>query len=178
MPTSDKENKQVVKDWFEQLIPEKTIDIGAGSGTYSKLINDEFRHGKWVAIEAWAPYITEFELTKHYNQIIIGEAQYIDYNKLLGQGCPCKTSLVIMGDMLEHMEKTEAKDLIDEIKKYTTNIIISIPLVHYNQEPLNGNWLETHVDHWDFDEMCEFLGEGLIGSVQGEILGYFLWQKQ
>ena len=177
MPTSDTENKNIVKDWFASIVPTYTIDIGCGEGTYSKLINDDFRHGKWIGIEAWGPYVNQFELDKHYNSIIIGQAEYINYKKIFDGFCKCGNSLVIMGDMLEHMSKNVAKQLIDTIKEYADNIIISVPLLHCHQDPLDGNWFETHVDHWTFEEMSKHLGEGLVGSVEGHILGYFMWQK-
>lgn len=176
MPTSDNENKNIVKEWFDSISPDRTFDIGAGSGTYSKLINSDYSHGKWTAIEAWAPYVDQFSLYDHYKRVIIGDARYLDYEKAYA-GCPCNTTLTIMGDMLEHMSKDEAKELINSVMEYSNHIIISVPLVHYNQGAENGNWFEEHHDHWSYQEMCDFLGDKLIGSVEGDILGYFLWQK-
>lgn len=175
MPTSDSENKDVVLRWYKQINPEKVMDIGVGEGTYSRLINKDTkkRQAKWVGIEAWAPYINEFSLKDLYDNIIIGDAYYLDYSKICGKGI----DLVIAGDVLEHLTKTEARELISEFKKYSNHIIISVPLLHLHQDSVNGNWFERHLDHWSYEEMCRELGGGLVESIKGPTLGYFYWSK-
>ena len=175
MPTSDGENKEIVVKWFEQIKPKKTVDIGAGEGTYSKLIMDysSVPSGFWTAVEAWAPYATEYKLIELYDNIVIGDACYIDYRKI-NDG---HSDLAIAGDVLEHMTKTESKELIKELMEHADNLIISVPLLHLDQEPYKGNWFETHLDHWHFEEMKLELGNGLYKSVEGPTLGYFWWRK-
>lgn len=175
MPTSDRENKDVVVRWFQDIKPRTVLDIGAGEGTYAKLIDDSGIEDKayWTAIEAWAPYVSKYKLGELYNNVVIADACYVDYSKInLGF-----SELVIAGDVLEHMTKTEAKELINELKKRSKNIIISIPLLHLDQGAYKGNWFETHIDHWGYEEMCAELGQGLTESIKGPTLGYFLWKK-
>ena len=176
MPTSDAENKDVVVNWYRQIIPKTVLDIGAGEGTYANLIKSHTstEGSYWTAIEAWAPYANDYGLSDLYNNVIIGDARYVDYRKV-NNGY---SDLVIAGDVLEHMTKTESKELIHELKmSHAKNIIISIPLLHLDQEPYKGNWFERHIDHWHFEEMKAELGNGLYKSVEGPTLGYFWWRK-
>lgn len=173
MPTSDAENKQVVVDWFKRINPKRVLDIGAGEGTYRTLIknSDIQEQGRWTAVEAWAPYVNEYNLGELYDNVIIGDAYYIDYDKIDSRSF----HLVIAGDVLEHFTKNEAKELIRELKKHSTNIIISVPLLHLHQDAYKGNWFEKHLDHWSFEEMKAELGSLLVDAVEGPTLGYFWW---
>lgn len=169
MPTSDAENKDVVIRWYNQLRPKRVLDIGAGNGTYSKLVTE--KHGAaWTALEAWGPYVTRYKLHSKYNTVIVADARYVDYGLL-------RPDLVIAGDVLEHMAKRDAKQLINTFKHHANSIIISVPLLHLDQDAYKGNWFETHHDHWGYEEMCKFLGGGLRESIKGPTLGYFLWVK-
>lgn len=169
MPTSDQENKDVVIRWYEQIKPRSVLDIGAGEGTYSKLI--KHKHGAyWTALEAWSPYVKRYNLHSKYDDVIVADARYVDYGLI-------NADMVIAGDVLEHMTKAEARRCIDRFKQYSNSIIISIPLLHLDQDAYKGNWFETHVDHWGYEEMCSYLGGGLQESIKGPTLGYFLWQK-
>lgn len=169
MPTSDQENKDVVVRWYKALRPRSVLDIGAGAGTYSKLIQDKGR-ARWIALEAWTPYIKRYKLADKYDQVIVADARYLDYGLI-------SADLVIAGDVLEHMNKDEAKRCIDRFKQHSKAVIISIPLLHLDQDAYMGNWFEEHKDHWGYEEMCAYLGGGLQESIKGPTLGYFLWQK-
>lgn len=169
MPTSDHENKDVVVRWYDQLKPASVLDIGAGNGTYSKLIEKK-RNARWIALEAWSPYIKRYKLHDKYDDVVVADARYVDYSLI-------KPDLVIAGDVLEHMTRNEAKRCIDQFKQHANAIIVSIPLLHLDQDAYMGNWFEKHVDHWTYKQMCDYLGGGLQESVKGPTLGYFLWTK-
>lgn len=169
MPTSDQENKDVVIRWYKALQPSSVLDIGAGAGTYSKLIKDK-GNARWIALEAWTPYIKQYKLADKYDDVIVADARYLDYSLI-------KPDLVIAGDVLEHMTKQEAMFCIDRFKQHAKSIIVSVPLLHLDQAPYRGNWFEVHKDHWHYEDMCAYLGSGLQESIQGPTLGYFLWQR-
>lgn len=171
MPTSSTENKEKIVKWYKEIAPLSVIDIGPGKGTYAKLLKPFVADTHWTGIEAWAPYINQYNLEQYYNYIVIADARVVDYERI------GNSSLVIMGDVLEHMTKFEAIDLINRVKKFTENIIISIPLWHLDQAPVEGNWFEIHKDHWEHKEMKDFLSDGLVASIEGAILGYYWWRK-
>jgi predicted SAM-dependent methyltransferase len=64
--------------------------------------------------------------------------------------------LVIMGDVLEHIAKEEAVDLLNKVSKITRYAIISIPIIHYPQNEYEGNPYEVHVkDDWTHEEVLD-----------------------
>lgn len=147
--------KPETAQWFKENETEieKVLDIGAGSGTYAKLIKEEFNICKdsyWVAIEAWQPYIEKFNLKNLYNEVVNTDARKLDWN-LIG-----KFSVAIAGDVLEHMTKEEAIKLVDEILINCKTLIISIPIVYMPQDELEGNPFEIHVKpDWSHDEVID-----------------------
>lgn len=145
--------KPETAQWFKENEPTivRVLDIGAGSGTYVKLIKEEFnlcKRSEWVAIEAWQPYIEKFNLNTMYNQVINQDVRTLDWNKL------GHFSVAIAGDVLEHMTKEEAVTLVDQILKNANTLIISIPIVYMPQDELEGNPFEVHVKpDWSHDEV-------------------------
>jgi len=62
--------------------------------------------------------------------------------------------LVIMSDVIEHLDKAVALDLVRRILRTNRNMLISTPLDFFDQE-IAENEHEHHVSHWtlaDFDE--------------------------
>lgn len=77
----------------------KILDVGAGGGTYYKLLGPQYN---WTAVEIWkesAEYIKQFYNTVY--QIDIRDFQYQeDYD------------LIIFGDILEHLSVEDAKKVL------------------------------------------------------------------
>lgn len=149
MPSSVVQGKQEIKEFIHDKPDIETIvDVGAGSATYPKLLRYELAplFYKFIAIEIWEPYVEMFQLHKHYEKIIIGDASKL---KELPDG-----HCIIFGDVLEHMEKADALDLIKRaIQKYK-HVVISIPLgvTGFGKEHY-GNKYELHISTWEFDEI-------------------------
>lgn len=170
MPTSSSENKEIVLEWKQAIKPKVVVDIGIGEGTYAKLARDfENNDEIWLGIEIFYPYVLQFDLEKFYHKIIISDVRYVDLS-LVHE----KPDLVIIGDVLEHMKKDEAKDVLVRLVEWAKNVIISVPLVHFEQGEHFGNPFETHIDHWGNIEMKEFLGNKLKDNKEGDVLGYYL----
>lgn len=173
MPTSSSENKHIVLDWKKAIKPKVVVDIGVGQGTYAKLARDfKNKEETWLGIEIFYPYVSQFKLKKLYHKVIISDVRYTHLGLIHK-----KPDLVIIGDVLEHMKKDQAKRVIGRLHSWAKNVIISIPLRHREQGQHFGNPFETHVDHWGNAEMLEFLGDTLKESKKGKILGYYLISK-
>jgi 2-polyprenyl-3-methyl-5-hydroxy-6-metoxy-1,4-benzoquinol methylase len=154
MGTSLSSGKDQILQWFQQNENriKTVVDIGAGSGTYIKLIKEEAQccvDSHWVGIEAWQPYVEKFNLKNRYNQIINQDVRSVDWSIL-------SPTVIIAGDVLEHMSKQDAIALVEEILQPGTTLIISIPIRHMPQEAINGNPYEVHVkDDWSHNEVVE-----------------------
>lgn len=171
---SDTENKDVVRGWIDDLDARSILDIGAGQGTYAKLAKKDGQH--WEALEVFAPYIKEYDLPSLYENIYVGDARYMDYLKMSDY---IGWHLIIAADMLEHMKREEAKNLIYELSKHCKHLLICFPVEHQEQHAgEEGNEFETHVDHWTYDEMKMYLEHVAELKIEkdlvGDVLAYFL----
>jgi 2-polyprenyl-3-methyl-5-hydroxy-6-metoxy-1,4-benzoquinol methylase len=167
MPWSNPENQQWVIDKVKQLQPKTIIDVGAGAGTYAKLLKPHIP-SHYVAIEIFNNYIDEYKLKELYNEVWAEDVR--SYNSLTAD-------LIIFGDVLEHMSKEEAISVWNVARKGCKYGIISVPIIHYPQGEWFGNIHETHiVDDWDNIKVWEaFKGitECIVGKETGTYLAKF-----
>lgn len=124
------------------------LDIGVGGGTYYELLNEHMPGIKWSGVEVWEPYIEQFSLRDKYDEIFAEDARTFDFEKLP------ECNLAFFGDVLEHMTKEEAQGLIDRALNKCDMALVSIPIIHYPQDEINGNPYEKHVkDDWSHEEI-------------------------
>ncbi|MFE7461684.1 hypothetical protein ACWFMI_23450 [Nocardiopsis terrae] len=169
MPTSDPELKDWALEHYRRLRPQVVADIGAGEGTYASLMRPHHR-AQWYAIEAWGPYVTDYGLRELYDRVIISDVRHVDLHTV-----HYGPDLVIAGDVLEHMAHEEACVVVAKLKAWADHLLVSIPVVHHPQGSFAGNWFDAHQDHWHHRDMLDLLGPGVVDSVQGRVLAYFLW---
>jgi SAM-dependent methyltransferase len=109
------------------------LDIGCGHGFYYKLLSDHFN--KFDAVEIWSPYIQEYNLEQMYDNIynvniLDFEFEYYD--------------IIIMGDILEHLDRIEAQNLLNKIKDKCQELIVVVPY-YLPQGEVFGNKYEIHL---------------------------------
>jgi SAM-dependent methyltransferase len=173
MPSSSKEGKSIIREWVTEFGPnvQTVLDLGVGNGTYHRLFTKKspaLRGAQWIGIEAWEPYIHRFDLLTRYNKIINADIRAVDFNTL------GKIDLVFAGDVLEHITKEEAINVIDNLLKVAKRIIVSIPIVHFPQGEEEGNPYEAHVkDDWSDKEMLETFSQ-IKRSWTGNKIGVYL----
>lgn len=170
MPTSDPQGKDWALATYLKIQPEHVIDIGPGEGTYAKLMRPHHK-AHWIGIEAWAPYIATYGLDELYDIVHVADARLVDWSWFL------TTDLVIVGDVLEHMSRLQAQVLIERLQQAAPNLLISIPVLHLDQDAVNGNPFERHVDHWTYEQMLDELNPGVVDTWHGNVLAYYWWQK-
>lgn len=162
MPFSSKTGKHEIGTWFAQNADSvnRILDVGAGSGTYPKLIKTDFNcctSASWVGVEAWEPYISQYKLPELYDNIIHSDIRVIDW------GAIGTFDVAIAGDILEHMTKEEAIKLVDDLLRISTILIISIPIVYMPQDAYKGNPYEIHVKpDWSHEEVMETWGANIV----------------
>lgn len=173
MPYSDAQGKDTALAWYEQIRPRTVIDIGAGSGTYARAVRGHSPwKGRWTAVEAWEPYVDQFGLHGLYNAVVVEDARRLTASFY-------RADCVIAADVLEHMTRADAVALLDKIRAHAANLIVSVPVLHLDQEAVNGNPYERHIDHWTADAMRTELGRH--GTIRAEWIGttlaYFWWTR-
>lgn len=156
-----------------EIDPTVVLDVGVGEGTYSKLLRPLDKHDtNWTAVEVFGPYIDRYGLYDHYNHVHQSDIRYYSW--------PDTYDLGIAGDVLEHLTKEQARQVVSDLQDHCTNVIISVPVLHLDQGTVNGNPAERHIDHWEYQELLDCLGERpdgrLQASVKGNILAYAWWR--
>jgi hypothetical protein len=170
MPTSDPQGKDWALETYLKIQPELVVDVGPGEGTYAKLMRPHHR-SHWVGVEAWGPYLDQYALPDLYDIVHVADARLVNWTWFL------TADLVILGDVLEHMTSRHARVLLDRIKWVATNVVVSIPVLHLDQDAVNGNPYECHIDHWTYEAMLDELNPGVVDTWRGDVLAYYWWQR-
>lgn len=129
-----------------QPAPKRILDIGCGYGKHGVLLR-EYVHPTPIVdgIEAWEPYVDAHRLRGIYDHLIVGDALDLAADEL------APYDMVVMGDVIEHMGKDAAVDLLGRIPGW---VIIATPVIHFHtDEGLPPT--EAHVSHWtraDFED--------------------------
>lgn len=174
MPTSIDEGKDWSLARFDRHQPDTVTDIGPGDGTYAKLLRPAHEGVWWTAVEIHKPYIGRYKLKAKYDEV-----HHLDARRAPGH--LFHRDLVICGDVLEHMERDEAVDLLQRIEAAGAwHILVSLPIVEAPQGEVDGNPAEAHVHHWEADDMDQVLGElgGQVESMRGHTLGCWWWSRR
>lgn len=147
------------------LHPQSHLDIGAGAGKYGMFVARNSPQSVRTAVEIWEPYIDQFNLRAVYQDVRVMNA--ID----LMQNPDQAWDLVTAGDVLEHLPKSQARDLIEWLIYRSKAIWVQVP-VRYLQNSVGGNRFEAHVSLWsgrDFEAYEHTRFE------RGDMIGVWLW---
>lgn len=122
-----------------QPAPKTILDIGCGYGKHGVLLREYVHPTPQVhGIEAWEPYVEPHKLRGIYDHLRVGDALHLTSDELEPY------DMVVMGDVIEHMEKEYALGLLDRIRGW---VIIATPVNHFHtDEGLPPT--EAHVSHW------------------------------
>ncbi|HJN46530.1 MAG: hypothetical protein CL477_03535 [Acidobacteria bacterium] len=179
MPTSTYSQIPTLVGFLERLMPTSILDIGLGNGKLGYVARDllDVMHGeryrmedwqlKLDGIEAFPDYIQDHQRAI-YDDILIGDA--FDVIDRVGQ-----YDVILVGDVLEHLEKTRAEAFLDKCCDHCTQaVILSIPLSEkWTQEDIYDNPYERHRSFWkseDFEsraqefKLLDFAGVGQYGT--------------
>lgn len=147
MGTSHPETKPWVVEKIIESGARSVLDVGAGAGNWVDALRDAGFAGIVDAVEVWKPYVEQYRLRERYQSVYtfdirVAPPMWFGFY-----------DVVIFGDVLEHMSKSEAMDLWRRAIM-ATNAVIAIPIIHYCQGALNGNPYEVHVkDDWTHTEV-------------------------
>jgi hypothetical protein len=162
MPTSTYCQIQTVVRFLQTLRPTSILDVGVGNGKMGFIARDyldvmlgqNHRKKDWKirldGIEIFPDYV-QVHQRFIYDHIFIGDA----FEVIDGLGA---YDLVILGDVLEHLEKDRAWGLLDKCTDHAGKaVILSIPLGEKWQQPaLYGNPHEEHRSFWNRKELESF----------------------
>ena len=134
MPYSYGEFKNQVRDHIVDNFSKTTriLDVGAGSGTYGKLLKQHY--DEVDALEIFPKYIEMFKLETIYSNVIVGDIMEFDISSY---------DYIVMGDILEHLTVPNATYLMNKFSVLGKNVLIAVPY-KFEQGEEYGNIYETH----------------------------------
>jgi hypothetical protein len=88
--------------------------------------------------------------------------------------------MIVLGDVLEHFEKNQARQFLDKCVVHTNrHLIVCIPLGEkWTQEAIYGNPYERHLSFWSFEEFEPFISNYKIFQYPPGPYGAFLIKKE
>jgi len=159
MPSSSNITVPYVSAIINSLSPTSALDIGIGMGKFGFLfrescewatimlegkithVSKEHWHSRLDGIEVCSKYITPLQ-EYLYDKIHIGYAQEVAANLH-------DYDLIHMGDVIEHIEKSDAQKLLDILfQKARLGVLVITPVGEYHQEGVEGNPYEEHQSVW------------------------------
>lgn len=172
MPTSTPKNITPIAEKILELKPMSALDIGVGFGKWGAIIREYADIWWWrFYMNEWKVWIEGIEVHERYkspnwnmyNHVNIGLAQEI--LPKLG-----KFDVVTFIDVIEHIEKEAALELLKEIMNHTNNLIVSYS--NLDQKDVRDNKHEDHISKWcgvdfalegcDYTVICEVEGGEVI----------------
>jgi hypothetical protein len=162
MPTSPYSHIETFIGFLTRTRPCSILDVGLGNGKWGFLardyldvmLNESYRRSQWRVridgIEAYPDYIQDHQRAI-YDTIHIGDA----FNVIDQLG---HYDLVILGDVLEHFEKSRAWEFFDKCIVHTDgDLAVFIPLGNtWRQPAIYGNPFEAHRSAWFFEDFGKF----------------------
>jgi 2-polyprenyl-3-methyl-5-hydroxy-6-metoxy-1,4-benzoquinol methylase len=123
--------------------PRKILDVGCGYGKYGVLLREYVEgHPSVDGVEAWEPYVEPHKLRGIYDNL------YVEDVCGLSQEILDQYDMVVMGDVIEHIGKHQALELLSRIKGW---VVIATPFDHFHtDEGLPPT--EAHISHWTTED--------------------------
>jgi len=114
------------------------LDVGAGRGKYRLLLHD---YPDVDACEVWAPTVDAENLRSLYRFVHVCDVYDLvtssNWNDVW-------YSVVIMGDVLEHMTVERATAALERLGERSTTVIVVVPYL-YPQDEEDGNVYQRHI---------------------------------
>ncbi len=150
MPYSDPRFDNKILDFLKQNKSGNYLDIGPGAGKYGKMIRSITHTASILAVEAESSYIDLFNLKEIYDEVI-----NMRIEDFVRENPGFSTDIVIIGDCLEHLPKSNGLDLIHYLMYRSRFIIITFPS-KYIQYDWDGVSSEAHYSVWSREDFLPF----------------------
>jgi hypothetical protein len=149
MPYSSIAFDNFLVDHIYRLKPSRILDVGVGSGKNGNLIKNSGYTGILDAIEPTESYIKEFNLSNIYNTVFPVSIQ--DFIKTEYK---FQYDVVIFGDVLEHLFRSEVIDYLDYFLYKCKWVIICWPN-NMAQDDYGGNSYEIHKSNFNINDLTQ-----------------------
>lgn len=117
------------------------LDVGPGRGKYGQMLRAAQPDATIRAIEIEAEYIERFDLRRWYDHVRIAPAVRLLDNP------EAAWDVVVLGDVLEHMPKSDGVDLLHFLVYRARYLWVQWPM-RYIQGAMDGFRHECHISAW------------------------------
>ena len=150
MPYSDLRFDKKVEEFIKKHKFKEYLDVGPGAGKYGRIIRKIVPNANIIGVEADKSYIKKFKLKDVYNKIHRDNIEHFTDNNP-----DFKTELVIIGDCLEHLKKSDGINLLHYLAYRAKYIIVVFPtkVIQYSWQ---GHKSEAHRSVWGSTDFLEF----------------------
>ncbi len=131
--------------------PKVFLDLGAGAGKYGSIVRKIDHSINIIAIEIEKDYLERFNLHSIYDEI--WNVPII--NLMLPEYYNIHFDVVMAGDVLEHLKKSEGIDILNFLIYRSRWIIVEFPH-RYLQNAVDGYTSEAHISVWTEDDFSAF----------------------
>lgn len=147
----------------EKFNAEATIlDVGAGSGTYYNYLHEYFKNID--AVEIFKQNIDNFKLTEKYNKVYNENIINLKYHKY---------DIIIFGDVIEHLNVEDAKQVLEYAYNNCKEMIVAIPY-ELEQDEVGGNIYEKHLQPDLTKKIMKERYPMLKELISNDIYGYYI----
>lgn len=150
MPFSSCTFDNILTDHVCRLAPKTILDIGAGAGKHAQIIKQVY-NCQIDAVEPTKEYIKEYDLESLYTNVYNN-----DINGYIKNHSQNRYDLVIFGDVLEHLYKSEVIDYLDYFLYRSKWIIIIWPTNLLQDDEYNNNYYEIHKSNFYLKDLDQF----------------------
>jgi len=147
MPYSVNTLDTLTQGLIQILNPRTVLDIGAGAGKYGGMVRSVLPNSHVTGVEVDEEYVETFSLRSLYDEVIVADATTLIENPRV------RYDLVVIGDCIEHLKKSDAIDLL-EFFVYRSQFILVVYPYKFIQDDIDGHMQEAHISVWgpsDFD---------------------------
>lgn len=162
---------------ISKLKPTTILDIGKGFGKYSfltheylgidntKKLNPKLTMKEQSTIKIDAVEIDEQLMLPHLNQFYsdLFQGNILEFYEQMK-----RYDLILMIDVIEHLDKTAALNMLKYFSKNKTTLIVATPYEFFNQH-LYESEHEEHVSHWTINDFKDLFYVDLQKTADGVI---------
>lgn len=166
MPTSEMQGKDETIAYITENFSTdcSILDVGPGAGIYADLLRRE-GYQDLHAVEVFVPYVRRFALEQKYKEVYVADVRHFRV--------PRPFDVIIMGDILEHLEERDARAVIAYLSRFCRALIASVPWT-YPQGEVDENPFERHLQPDLTKAVCEERYPVARWIFLGPILGVFV----
>ena len=111
-------------------------------------------------------------LEEIYDSLVVCDIRYLDWSKVT------PLDVAIFGDVLEHMSKEDALNVVETALTHCRVVLVSLPLIHSEQGEVHGNPFEAHVKpDWTNNEALEAFSDWCVLIMESCMGVYFLSRR-